>query len=112
MTVITDDYIQEMLAKSKEYSMVLLKPGPKNTAEGIQEILQEHVRRNFALSADGPLAIVGPVTQETEVSGLSIFNTSLEEARKIMDEDPAVQAGIFVYEVYPWRSFPGDKLPE
>lgn len=112
MTEITDEYMQDMLAKSKEYSMVILKPGPKNNVEGMKEILWEHVRRNFALSADGPLAIVGPVTQETSISGLSIFNTSPEEAKRIMDEDPAVQAGIFVYEVHPWRSFPGDKLPE
>ena len=29
-----------------------------------------------------------------------------------MDEDPAVQAGIFEYELYPCRSFPGDCLPQ
>jgi hypothetical protein len=28
-----------------------------------------------------------------------------------MDEDPAVKAGVFVYEVHPCRSFPGDSLP-
>jgi hypothetical protein len=26
----------------------------------------------------------------------------------IMDEDPAVQAGVFTYDVHPIRSFPGD----
>jgi hypothetical protein len=28
-----------------------------------------------------------------------------------MDADPGVQAGVFVYEVHPVRSFPGDALP-
>jgi uncharacterized protein YciI len=112
MTIITDEYIQEMLAKSKEYAMVILKPGPKSDMEGAKEIIWEHVRRNFALSEDGQLSIVGPVTAETGVSGLSIFDTTIDEAKRIMDDDPAVQAGIFIYEVHPWRSFPGDKLPD
>ena len=29
----------------------------------------------------------------------------------IMDEDSAVQAGVFTYAVHPIRSFPGDSLP-
>lgn len=28
-----------------------------------------------------------------------------------MDDDPAVKAGIFIYETHPCFSFPGDKLP-
>ena len=28
-----------------------------------------------------------------------------------MDGDPGVQAGVFVYELHPCRSFPGDALP-
>lgn len=28
-----------------------------------------------------------------------------------MDDDPAVLAGIFTYEIHPVRSFPGDSLP-
>jgi hypothetical protein len=29
-----------------------------------------------------------------------------------MDEDPAVQAGIFAYELHAGRGFPGDMLPK
>jgi hypothetical protein len=28
-----------------------------------------------------------------------------------MEDDPGVKAGVFVYEVHPCRSFPGDSLP-
>jgi hypothetical protein len=42
---------------------------------------------------------------------MGIFKTSVEETRNIMDGDPGVQAGIFVYEIHPCRSFPGDSLP-
>jgi len=36
----------------------------------------------------------------------------IKEAKKIMDEDPGVAAGVFVYELHPCRGFPGDSLPK
>jgi len=112
MTAITDEYMQQMLTKTKEYNIVLLKPGPRaDDYPDIKRTLWEHARRNFSLRADGLLSIVCPVTAETGVSGMGIFKTSAEETRNIMDGDPGVQAGIFVYEIHPCRSFPGDSLP-
>jgi len=111
MTTITDDYMYSILQKTREYCIVLLKPGPKAEHPDVKTILWEHVRRNFSLRADGLLSIVCPVTIESGLSGLGIFNASVEETKKIMDEDPGVTAEIFVYETYPCRSFPGDSLP-
>jgi hypothetical protein len=64
------------------------------------------------LREEGKLSIVCPINDGTEVKGVGIFSTSIEEIKGIMDEDPAVKAGIFTYEIHPYRSFPGDKLPE
>ena len=111
MAAITDEYMYEMLPKTKEYTIVLLKPGPKPDQPGFESIVWEHGRRNFALRAEGKLAIVCPVTVEGALSGLGIFNGSVDEVSKIMDEDPAILAGLFVYETFPCRSFPGDSLP-
>ena len=101
MTTITDEYMYEMLPKTKEYTIVLLKPGSNTNHPDLQKVIWEHGRRNFALRADGKLQIVCPITMEADVNGLCIFNLSAEEARNIMDEDPAVKEGIFVYDVYP-----------
>jgi hypothetical protein len=111
MTEITDEYMRGMLTKTKEYSIVILKPGPKPAQPGVEKIIWEHGRRNFALRADGLLSIVCPVTAETGVNGVGIFNAGIEETKKIMDDDPGVEAGVFVYEIHPCRSFPGDSLP-
>jgi hypothetical protein len=111
MTAITDEYMYEMLPKAKEYSIVILRPGPEANRKGIEKIIWEHGRRNFALRADGLLSIVCPVSAEGNVNGLGIFNASMEETKRIMDEDPGVLAGVFEYELYPCRSFPGDSLP-
>jgi hypothetical protein len=57
------------------------------------------------------LAIVCPIVDDSEWSGLGIFDATPEEVARIMDDDPAVEAGIFTYEVHPIRGFPGDSLP-
>jgi hypothetical protein len=108
---ITDDYMKQMIAKTKEYAIVILKASQKTVPDS-EKIIWEHARRNFSLREAGKLAIVCPINDGTEIKGIGIFNASEEETRKIMDEDPAVKAGIFTYEIHPCRSFPGDMLPE
>ena len=76
MTSITDEYMYEMLGKTKEYCILILKPGPRADTQDIKKIIWEHGRRNFALRADGLLSIVCPVTVEGNVNGLGIFNAS------------------------------------
>jgi hypothetical protein len=45
------------------------------------------------------------------LTGPVVFNLDVDETIKIMDDDPGVKAGVFIYEVHPARSFPGDALP-
>ena len=112
MTTISDEFMQQMLSKSKKYCIVILKAGPNKNQDGVEKIIWEHGRRNFALRADGVLSIVCPVSDGSNVSGVGIFNATVEEVQKIMDEDPGVKVGVFVYEIHASRSFPGDSLPE
>jgi hypothetical protein len=57
------------------------------------------------------MAIVCPVPDSDDVCGIVIFNTGREETKRIMDDDPGVKAGVFVYELHACRGFPGDALP-
>ena len=109
---ITDEYMRQMSSTAREYCTVLLKVGPHRYEEGAEKIIWEHGRRNYELRADGVLAIVCPISDDSDVCGLDIFNATVEEVKKIIDEDPGVKAGVFVYEIHPCRSFPGDRLPE
>ena len=111
MTTITDDYMQQMMGKIKEYTLVILKAGPNRHKNGVETVIWEHARRNFTLRDDGVLSIVCPIADGSDVSGIGIFNANNDRVREIMDDDPAVRAGIFVYEVHRCRSFPGDRLP-
>jgi hypothetical protein len=109
--VITDDLMRERLAKAREYTLVLLSATAERETEGADELVWEHGRRNFELREEGRLAIVCPVADDSELAGIGIFTGTPEEVAGLMDEDPAVKAGLFTYEVHPVRGFPGDGLP-
>ena len=111
MTTVTDDYMRQKIAQTKEYCIVILKAGPNRHIEQAGTIIWEHARRNFSLREEGLLPIVCPVADGSEVSGVGIFNAGTDQVRAIMDEDPGVREGVFVYEIHPCRSFPGDCLP-
>ena len=111
MTTISDEFMRDLLATTKPYTLVLLRATPKLHEPGMDAVVWEHGRRNFSLRADGTLAIVCPVRDGSEWSGVGIFDAPEEEVVRIMDEDPGVKAGIFTYQVHPTRSFPGDSLP-
>ena len=112
MTTITDEFMRQMISKTRQYCIVILKAGPNRHMDGVEKIIWEHGRRNFALRADGVLSIVCPISDGSNVAGVGIFNADVEEVTKIMDEDPAVKAGVLIYEIHPCRSFPGSCIPE
>ena len=111
MTTITDEYMREMLVKTRPYTVVLLKRTAVFRRPEVDATIWEHGRRNFSLRADGEIAVVLPVTSEGELAGMGIFTGTPEEVARLMDEDPGVVAGIFTYELVSVRGFPGDGLP-
>ena len=67
------------------------------------------------LRRQGVLVVNGPLGEQSDESlrGLSIYACDLEEAARLSDGDPSVQAGRLVYEVMEWwvaadtLAFPG-----
>lgn len=115
-TEITNEYMQQMLGKSRVFTVVLLTMTDKYDRDAAPDSEQRktiwaHGRRNFELRVSGKMSLVGPLIKPP-FAGMAVFNVSPEETRQIMDGDPAVQAGLFHVEIIPWRSFPGDTLAE
>ena len=108
---ITDEFMQQMRATTKNYTLMILKQGPEYVLPAVEKIIWEHGRRNFSLRADGFLSIVCPIADGTDTKGIGIFNGDAEKIKEIMDGDPGVIKGVFIYEIHPCRSFPGDRLP-
>jgi hypothetical protein len=108
---ITDEYMQEMLAKSKTYTAMLLRVTPKASDADAAKIIWEHGRRNFVLRAEGKLPIVCPAIDGSDWAGVGIFDAPPEEVERFMADDPAIEAGLFTYELHPVRGFPSSMLP-
>lgn len=108
---ISDEHMQESRAKTRGYTIAILKKGPGYNPPQSDAIIWEHGRRNYALRAAKLLAIVCPIPGKSELAGISIFDADADTVQHIMSEDPAVEAGILTFEVHPTFSFPGDCLP-
>ena len=114
-TEITDEFIRKKVESGKHYCLRLYKAGPnrnQSTAEA-EKIQMEHLRYLMQLREDGIVLINGPVINDDELKGISIFNTTdKDEVARLSDEDPAVKAGRLVYEIYDWFGLPGDSLTD
>lgn len=108
---ITDEYMHEMLDRSKAYTAMLLRVTDRASEPGADELVWEHGRRNFALTAQGKLPIVCPTTDESDWAGVAIFSATPDEVDRLMQSDPGVRAGLFTYELHPVLGFPGSALP-
>jgi hypothetical protein len=73
MTEITEEFMQQMISRTKNYCIVILKARPNGNRAGVEKIIWEHGRRNFALREDGLLSTVCPVSDGSNVSGIGIF---------------------------------------
>lgn len=110
---ISDEFIQETIKSGKRYCIRLFKAGPNRDQppEEAEKIQMEHLRYLMQLRKEGKLLINGPVIEDTELRGISIFNlTDKEEVKRLSEADPAVKAGRLVYEIYLWFGLPGDSL--
>jgi hypothetical protein len=87
---ISDDDMRRRIAGTRAYTVVILHTGPKRDDPVADPIIWEHGRRNFRLREDGLLPIVCPIRDGSEVAGVGVLDAGLDEARAIMEGDPAV----------------------
>ena len=63
------------------------------------------------MAATGKLIVAGPFSDDGDLRGVFIFKLkSVEEAKAMVDEDPAVKAGRLVVEFHPWFAAAGLKV--
>jgi hypothetical protein len=110
VAVITDGFMREMRARAQGYPLVILRRAARYDDLETRAIIWDHRSRSHSLRTKNVLATVCPVADETEWSGIGIFDETPEETARIMGGDPAVQAGVLSYEDHPVRGYPGDSL--
>lgn len=89
----------------KSYVMAFLKTGPNRSSDPeVRKKLQKgHMDNIFRLAESGELLMAGPFMDTGNLRGIYIFDVrTIEEARKLTETDPAIQAGSLVMELKKW----------
>jgi uncharacterized protein YciI len=100
------------------FTMVLLRrppDAPRMSEEALDALQARHLAYRAELRRTGVLVANGPLGEQSDIAlrGLSIFACDLDEARRLSDGDPSVQAGRLAYDVFEWwvaagtLAFPG-----
>lgn len=96
--------------KMKTYQFVMLRKGVPvaMSAEESQKTMMGHLQNLERLwLTEGKAVLVGPFTDNGDIRGIVVLDTSAEEAKKLMDEDPYVKAGAMKADIRPLMAADG-----
>jgi uncharacterized protein YciI len=89
----------------KKYVMAFLKSGKVKIEDEAKrnELQMAHLKNIQRMALEGKLVLAGPFMDKQPIRGIYIFNvTTVEEAAKLTETDPAIQAGTLEMELHPW----------
>lgn len=90
----------------KSYLLAILKTGPYNTTNQVERdsLFEGHMENIERMADSGQLVIAGPFGKnDKQYRGMFILNTtSIDDAKKWLSKDSAINAGIFEVEYIPW----------
>ncbi|AKJ05367.1 uncharacterized protein YciI [Archangium gephyra] len=97
----------------EKHYLVILRRGPSWTPEvtpEVERIQAEHLAHLGRMGESGKMVIAGPFAEQQDPTfrGMCLYKTeTLEEARKLAEEDPAVKAGRLKVEAMAWYTEKG-----
>lgn len=98
----------------KNYVLVILKTGENKTTdkEELNKLFRGHMENIQRLVKEGKLIVAGPFGENNLTwRGLFIFDVkTVEEARELVQTDPAIKAKLFDVDLVPW--YGSAALPE
>jgi uncharacterized protein YciI len=88
------------------YQLVLLEraaDAPKLDDAASLALGRQHLGHFAKMHAAGYLKVAGPIDEDNAIAGICLYQAgSVERARKLAEDDPAVRAGRFVPRVMTW----------
>src|SRR5919204_3365146 len=97
----------------ERFSFVLLRRGPKadEFSEAELEQLQEaHLTHLGEMTQRRLMAVAGPFSEQPDetLRGFCLYTVELDEARRLAESDPSVQAGRMAVDVFNWWTKKGE----
>jgi uncharacterized protein YciI len=94
------------------YSVVFLRrppEAPNLPEEELASLQEKHIAFHAKMREEGHVVFNGPLSGQPDESlrGITVYRTSVEEARRLAGQDPAVQAGRLAADVFTWYVQPG-----
>jgi uncharacterized protein YciI len=91
----------------ERFSFVLLRRGPRAqefSEEELDRLQEAHLGHLKDMKERGVMAVAGPFSEQPDDTwrGFCLYTVDLEEARRLAEEDPSVQAGRMAVEVFSW----------
>jgi uncharacterized protein YciI len=89
------------------YTLVLLRRAagaPEMSDTELDALQAQHNAYRARLRREGVIVANGPLDEQSDVTmrGLAIFGCDINEAKRLSDGDPSVQAGRLTYDVMEW----------
>jgi uncharacterized protein YciI len=87
------------------YQLGLLRKGPNSgtgTKEEAEKIQAGHMANIGKMAQSGKLIAAGPMMDNGDLRGIFLFKASMEEAKALAAEDPAIKAGRLRMEIFTW----------
>lgn len=88
------------------YQVAFLRRGPAWTPAStpeLEKLQAAHLTHIGKMAETGKLIIAGPFSDGGDLRGMFIFRVdTVEEAKALAEQDPAVKAGRLVLEWHPW----------
>jgi uncharacterized protein YciI len=89
------------------YSFVLLRRGPRAdeySEEELERLQQAHLAHLTEMGERGVMPVAGPFSEQPDetMRGFCLYTVELDEARRLAESDPSVQAGRMAVEVFNW----------
>jgi uncharacterized protein YciI len=94
------------------FTFVLLRRGPRAgeyTDEELEEIQKGHLSFLDEMHEQGHLLLSGPFRDQDDETkrGLCVYRTTIDETKRLIEQDPALKAGRMTAEVMTWLTRKG-----
>jgi uncharacterized protein YciI len=106
LSALGPDWESDPPAEFDEYQLVLLERAavpPVLDEQAAAALQRRHLGFNAKMRAAGLMMVAGPISGDDAIAGICVYRAgSVQHARRLAEDDPAVRAGRFVVRVMDW----------